>query len=301
VDQFSDDGSREIASEYSKVHIIDYGSKDFDEPQRRRLLLDAARTFPSPRLLLAIDADEVLSSNYQNSREWQTMMSAPAGTLLAFQWANVLPGCESYWLAGSGYHFSWGFMDDGTEYQGKPIHGARIPMPSRHSTILMNEIKILHYQYANWERMISKHRWYQCWERCHDFGRSPTDIYRQYHHMYAVCKADRRPLHDDLVSGYTNQGIDMTSIVSDSEYRWDMEVVDLLTKHGPAAFSKEAIWDVDWTSMARRIYPEGESVDLRDPRTLTEKAFHVWLRRSQKNASSLPVQLVDRGMRLLGW
>src|SRR5262249_2382498 len=57
ADQGSTDGSRAIAARHSKVTLVDNTAPGYDEGARQRLLLDAARAFPGPRVIFALDAD----------------------------------------------------------------------------------------------------------------------------------------------------------------------------------------------------------------------------------------------------
>lgn len=159
ADQFSDDNSREIAKKFEKVILIKNPSIEFNEPERQKLLIEAARKIEGRKLLITLDADEFLTANYHNSTEWQFIMSAPPGTIIRFKWVNLKPGMMKYWSPD--VFFPWGFMDDGTEHMGSIIHSTRIPMPLNAMMIDLNEVRVLHYQYTDWERMASKHRWYQ--------------------------------------------------------------------------------------------------------------------------------------------
>src|SRR6185503_6148705 len=61
ADQLSVDGSREIAERHPKVTLVKIETDVYDEFPRRKAMIDAARRFPGPRVLVAIDADEALS------------------------------------------------------------------------------------------------------------------------------------------------------------------------------------------------------------------------------------------------
>ena len=70
ADQMSTDGSRDIALKYPKVRLIDNDSEAFNEPERQKLLVDAARQIHfngQRRLLISLDADEFLTSNFQET------------------------------------------------------------------------------------------------------------------------------------------------------------------------------------------------------------------------------------------
>ena len=301
ADQSSSDGSREIASSYSKVTLLENLSVDFNEPEFRSMLLEAARLIPGQRLLISIDADEALTSNFLHSAEWETVLHSSPGTLIKFQWANLRPDLRSYWTPPGSCH-SWGFMDDGSEYVTSKIHGRRLPEPDDSPSIVLNDIKVLHYQYTDWQRMQSKHRWYQCWERLNQSERRATQIYRQYHHMYAIPQSEIHPLPKEWISGYEQQGIDMTSIRRESVYRWDKEVLDLFDKHGSETFRKEAIWDFNWADASKKLNFDNSSNNLDDPRNFLERSIHSWLRASQPDHNKLQVKFIDKLLlKLLGW
>src|SRR6478735_6483087 len=84
ADQSSEDASREIATAFPKVTLIDNPQREYSEVGRQRLLLQAARRVPGPRLLVAIDADEMISANILDSPEWKVALDQPAGTILDF-------------------------------------------------------------------------------------------------------------------------------------------------------------------------------------------------------------------------
>jgi hypothetical protein len=292
ADQMSDDNSRDIASSYPKVTLIDNQSPTYNELHRQRMLLEAARRLRGPRLLLALDADEVLTSNFLTSVEWRTVLQAPPGSVIYLKWANLLPGAQSYWS--SGYDIPFGFMDDGSDHEGAKIHSMRVPIPSGSSEIRLQEIKVLHYQYTNWERMESKHRWYQCWERRNNPELHCIDLYREYHHMYAIRRTDIHPLPTEWVSGYERFNIDMMSLGHEQEYWWDREVLKLIAENGPRTFRKEAIWDIDWPEQNRKLNNAVMNFEFRDPRRWSDKLVQWWLRKTQSIHHKCSVKSVDR-------
>ncbi len=67
-----------------------------------------------------LDADEVLSANFMDNPEWQSVLNSPSGTVLQIQRVNLTSEVHTYWTEND---FPRGFMDDGTEYIGTDIHG----------------------------------------------------------------------------------------------------------------------------------------------------------------------------------
>jgi glycosyltransferase involved in cell wall biosynthesis len=293
ADQDSDDGSLSIAKKYDKVTVIRNPNKEFNEPDRQKLLIDAARQMPSPRFLITLDADEFLTPNFVDNPEWEAMLKTAPGTVVLFTWANIKPGMTQYWSPP--IEFPWGFMDDGSMHRGRLIHSPRIPVPAHGPTISIRGIKVMHYQYTDWERMLSKHRWYQCWERINNPKRSAVDLYRQYHHMDAITEADLQSIPPWWFEAYARHGIDVKMIQNKLPYRWDKEVVGNIAKFGAEFFAREYIWDVNWTTVAHQAgYSQNELVNFNDPRGPLLKLFHRWMRGTQTHADYKIIRKIDR-------
>jgi hypothetical protein len=299
ADQQSEDETRAIAQRFEKVTLLDNPHPGYDEEARQKLLIDAARRIPAdgPRILIALDADEILTANWMTSPEWTRLQTAPPGTVITFQWANVGPNVSGAWLDDDKKPF--GFVDDGSPHSGYRIHSPRVPVPSGAPRLTMEEIRVLHYQYANWERMTSKQRWYQCWERLNNPSKRPITIYRQYNFMHAdVRRATALP--SAWLEGYEGRGIDMRSIPKEPHYHWDQEVLDMLRSHGTDSFRKLAIWDVDWPALGRRLGHDTNGT-LADPRSPFERAVHRWLRRTQPNMLNPLVRVIQKSLQVVGW
>lgn len=300
ADQGSTDGSREIASRFPKVMLVENQSHEFSEAVRQRLLLDTARSIEGPRLLIALDADEIFTSNLLVSDEWNKLLRQKTGTVIKLQLANVLPNMKSYWAPD--IFFAWGFVDDGSKLAAERIHSVRVPVPYGAPIFHLNEIKVLHYQYTDWNRMKSKHRWYQCWERINNTSRHAIDTYRQYHHMYAIPETDMHELPPQWFAGYEARSIDMTTVVKERLYWWDEEVLKYFNAHGTRRFRQEAIWDVDWDDIACSYSLDHSRHDLfSDPRTLFEKGVHYWLEKTQPISERYYVRFVDAILKKIGW
>lgn len=297
ADQQSTDGSREIALSYPKVILIDNPSPTYNELERQKLLIAEARKIPGQKLLIAIDADEVLVG-YDQTREWETIKQARPGTSFWFQWANILPGLEKYYTPD--FQMLFGYMDDGKEHRGNLIHSPRVPISGEEPRILCSHIKVLHYQYTDWNRMKSKHRWYQCLERINFPHRSSIEIYRQYHHM-DIPPSETKTIPANWLETYESEGIDMTSINTKTIYWWDREILNLLDKYGNRAFSREAIWDIQWDKMHEQCFHTKPKIPLSDPRNLLEKLVHKWLSRTQLKSLNLKDRIINILLRFVGW
>lgn len=292
ADQMSTDDTVAICNKYEKVILIN-NSTEFGEQKRQDLLINEARKIEGPRLLIALDADEMFSPNFETSLEWNTMLNANPGTIFEFQLANVYPDIQNMWL---GYYFPWGYMDNDDEYIGALIHGARIPLPQKRDRIRMNDIKVLHFQYADWDRMERKHQWYQCFELIKKV-RNPIAIFRMYHHMYTVPDADKRPIPQEWIRNYSDKGIDITSVNKQSMLYWENQVLDYMDQYGTRFFAHLDIWTVSWVEIAMKWDREHPG-NYSDPRNIFEKAVNRWLFKTQSKRNGFWMRKFDEVLNL---
>lgn len=297
ADQQSSDDSRAIAARFPKVHLIENPSTSYDEVARQQLLIRTARSLAARSLLIALDADEFLSANFSTSPEWHQITAVPPGTVITFNWANIRPDLQHYWRTPNR---PFGFVDDGREHTGQQIHNHRVPTPPNAPEFKLHDVHVLHYQYVDWARMQSKHRWYQCWERVQYPKKRAVDIYRRYHHMAHISPTMIHPLPKAWTEGYYKRGITLTSFAAQPYYWWDVEVLNMFARHGEKTFRKEAIWDCDWTALARKIYGSQTST-IADPRTRADKLMHRFLHATQPLAKTLPMLAFQKLLRLVGW
>lgn len=307
ADQGSDDGSREIMRRFPKVEVIDNGSRAFNEPERQKMLLAAARRIPGPKLLVALDADEFLTATFLESPEWAMALRAMPGTIVNFQWACVLPDRRSYYTFPT--ELPLGYMDDGAEHEGIEIHSPRLPTPKDRPRLSLRQVKVMHLSTIDFERFRSKVRWYQCWEVLRGrWSRRSIQLYRWYHRDFCVAPHLIEPLPGHWTAGY---GVDVLNVPTQEFYRWDEELLRLFLAHGPGTFRRLAIWDVDWNGLYRRIHGTSPPVPLDDPRNWIERRVHRWLERTQPAYShgAAPMawtgrashRLLERCLALTGW
>ncbi len=295
ADQMSTDGSREIATQFEKVILIDNASKAFNEPERQKLLIAEARKISGPKLLITLDADECFTPNYASSLEWETMLTAKPGTIFKFQMVHFQPDLRNMRYD---IHYNWGYMDDGANHEGQKIHSTRIPLPKDNPTIALNAIKIIHFQFTDWERMKSKHRWYQCHERINFLKKSSIAIYRMYHQIYSFQKEHYAPIPQAWFEDYEKLGIDISSVYCEGKLFWDREILNFFDQYGASYFKREAIWDVDWRDKAR-LYGKVNPEAYKDPRTKLYKKIQTYLAKTQPVKNKFIVRQVDKWIKIL--
>ena len=229
ADQHSTDGSREIAAGFSKVTIVDNDSPDLDERCRDALLVKKARELVgSDGILFRIDADEIFTPNF-DSEDWLNIKQSEPGTVWRFPWLQIYPGFKSYW----DFYPTYGaFVDDGREFTPHGIIHARamFSADSDDKQKFAENIALLHFQFVDWKRMQSKHRYYQCFEHVMFPQKSAIEVFRIYHWMY-----DRdlplKPTPSSWFDEYNKMGIDITNVKFENDYWWDNKVDEYIKKH----------------------------------------------------------------------
>jgi hypothetical protein len=91
----------------------------------------------------------------------------------------------------------------------------------------------------------------------------------------------------------------------DAFYWWDEELLNYFDRYGVETFRKINIWDVDWTSLSRKL---GRPSLYRDPRNVLEIMMHKLIERYReqlKLGRPLPFRVVKLLARAvlphLGW
>jgi glycosyltransferase involved in cell wall biosynthesis len=309
ADQGSTDGSREIAQKFPKVKLIDNSSQGWSEPVRQQMLLAEARQFPGPKVLFSLDADEFLTANFATSPEWDSILSAPSGTVIGIQWPEIEINFSDLTYFYYPFVLPFGFVDDGTEHKPELIHGRRVPMPSAGRVLALTEIKLMHYCLVDADRFKSRIRWYQCFEHL-SLKKKPIDLYRYYNKIRFISPQAIANVPREWIAGYQGRGIDMTSVNREGSYRWDREVLGYFKEHGTKKFKRLAIWNVDWSKLRDDLYPGEFPQDLSDPRSSFDKLVHRWLDFSQpdfslyaspKRSRMFFHKCAKKALGLLGW
>ena len=243
-DNGSTDGSKEIARSFPKVKLIENDElKEFDEYLLRKPLIDAAREIEGEKVIVSLDADEAITK--PSGEEWENILSSPPGTLVQLMSMNVLPGFSNYF---KGNYTDVIYIDDGSPFEKIGlVHVSR--MSVRPKNVIQSSVGCLHFAYLDWPRMVSKHRWYQCYEKI-TFPKNPLDIYRRYHWMYSP-KLEKQNIPMAWLDDYTDRG-GHVEFPSQVEYPWDLKIREYFTKYGTRYFQYVDIWDYPWNVKVHR-------------------------------------------------
>lgn len=265
ADQNSTDRSVEIASKYDKVTVIKNESKDFNEDERQKLLISKARElFGLHNFLLALDADEVITSNSLKSNGWDKIRQAELGTVFFFDKPTPLFTLDLALRYGGG--FPLGFVDDGSEHYPSAIHSIRIPTPINGSKIFIESISFLHLCFMRKKIQFSKNRYYCTLEKIKKHGnfRGRRLMYSFFSLNDYIQTEAVDAIDDNWYTIYEEQGINLREGKEDDYYDMDFEVLKIFNKYGTRLFYNEPIWHFDWESCRLEAIKRGvEEIPLK--------------------------------------
>lgn len=255
ADQGSSDNSPVICQRFPKVTLIKNESKWYSEASRQLLLLQVARELvQDQKLILALDADEILAANAMSTLGWRTMLEAPPGTVLCFDKPDLLSPEQCI-----RYDSPWplGYMDDGADHMPKEVHSIRIPVPDIAPRLVVHDVKILHYALTRPSAQASKMRMYSVIENV-----LQTNPLRRRRAGYRANKNWSRGQRIDSTRGewfehWERLDIDMNSILTERYYWQDLEVLRYFEQFGERKFWFEDIWDFDWEACRRFAHSSG--------------------------------------------
>lgn len=251
ADQGSTDGSRDICRRFAKVHLIDNPSPSYDEAARQRMLLSAARELvPGERVLLALDADEIIAADAPGSPGWQAMREAAPGTVLCFEKPDLWQGTDLCLR----FETPWplGYVDDGAEHVARRLHSIRIPVPESAPRLHVHDVKILHYGLTRLDHLAAKSRFYSVQENLHGASRlyHRRARYSRDHDWRSHGRLEPAPR--EWFERWEESGIDLQTIPREDFYWQDFEILRLFGRHGVRRFWLEDIWSFDWEACRRR-------------------------------------------------
>lgn len=292
-DQGSTDGSAEIAQRYEKVIFFENKrTGEMNEGEYRTPLFEKARQIEGPKILITLDADEILTPNF-DSPEWNTIRNAKPGTILSLPIHNLLPN-GTYWAFGECYT---GYVDDGEPFRKGIIHAPRTIVPDGHDVLICQEVCVLHYKFMDSTRMMDRNRWYQCFELVHKLS-YPVSIFRRYHQIDSIPLNQRQPWPERWQDGYAKYGIEITSVLHCFNPMWNKQIVAYMNEYGTKYFRHLNIWDVNWNEKADALGIQHDK-SFKDPRHLWEKAINRWLINTQSRQSKPIVRLLEKILKFL--
>jgi len=289
ADQNSTDRTSEICKRFPKVIYIKNPSEKFNERERRKILLSKVREFYGNNLVFALDADEILTANILKPKILEKLVKQiKPGMSVILQWIMVwknpfqyrydnLPKWRNNWK-----HFVY-WDDRKMSFDNTKIHSARVPKDALSNSIKFEDIKVLHYQFVSWSRMVSKQRFYQITEYLLYPKKSALKISPKYK-WYLKKGPDGiilRSMPDVWIKPWQERGIDLGNFSESKLYWFDAEILQDFKKYGTEHFKWLDIWDVDWEKKRqiaiKRGIKELPDNEIKDPRPFYIKFYHKYL------------------------
>lgn len=294
ADQNSNDGSKEIARKYSKVILIENKEEEYNEQVRQELLINEARKIKGPRILIALDADEVFTANFRETNDWECILNSKPGDVFGFQWANITKDKKHCYI--SDFHFPWLFHDNGvTKHINyvKYIHSMRIPFPLSADIgyYKINDFKVFHFAWINQNRVDSKNRFYQCIIHL----KEPKVHFISLFRTYNFSKKKTIPIPSIWIDSYEkeNQNFLDRLHTSDSIFWYDLKVIEMFQLYGIEKFKNLDIWSTDWISKMKN------KEKIVDPRSKLIRLVHIYLRMSQNYSYAIPIKILDKSLKII--
>ena len=241
--------------------IVDFRARRRAGTEMVRQRNPTLQPLPEPRVLIAIDADEIVSANILTSADWENAIHQPPGTVLGFAKVELYGSAKEYFLHSvedKSSFIPFGFVDDGTTHNGEVLHTCRIPERADSPRFNLKEVVVLHLTRFNTLRAESKDRWYRCFERISKPEKNILTIHRLYDFFERLKdQFNIRNTRPDWFSNYDKSGVDLTFSDTETIFWWDWEILRFFKQHGTAPFRHLDIWDVDWEALRRQGLAQG--------------------------------------------
>jgi glycosyltransferase involved in cell wall biosynthesis len=268
----STDQTANILRRYPKVLVIT-NSHPFHTSTIRKELLEAARNFEGNNALFSFDADELPTGHVLNDTFWSEIERLPTGTSIQMEWVNLWRLATQYRIDGvqAPQWKVFGYIDDRKmDYDTLGVindHTSRVPMAALRNSRRFDFPKVLHYQFVDWRRLLSKQAHYRMveWLQKKQSMWTAFSINLKY-----FSTKDERGLKVAFVPPewlklYSDHGVTL-GYKSQVDLSWhDSAVLGYFEKYGKQYFDWLDIWDIDWP----------KSASVRPPKTvLIEESFH---------------------------
>jgi len=292
ADQMSTDGSREIASEYPKVILVDNNRQEMHQAATRRLLFEEAKKIKGDKTLFALDADEFLVGDFVNTPDWDSIVHSKPNDVFCWRWMNLSGDDKSKCSIGPHYYWAVHASDDLWDgvFPDNYIHEWRLPWPPQatdDNKHLLDGFFSIHLAWVNQARQRNKERFYQVSTVGKEPKKSKVSIYRQYHYEETTVFVD---LPHDAYKFYEDHDLDIWKYVdlNDDGAYYTSEVLRYFKRDGINSFAMLDIWDKDWM----------QKNGIADPRSPLQNWVLKYLDRTSSKMTAFHIRAVDKLLKL---
>jgi len=282
--QASIDRTPQICKRFPKVVYLINPEEYPGKKNRRQILLDKARElYGAGNIIFCLDADEIPTSNILEDASWKNSLeSLKIGQSIKLEWVNLWRSSRKYchdksiWKKSFRYFI---FKDDGvTNYTLGNIHESKIPSVFLKRYLRHENIKIMHFHFVLWSRMISKQQHCRIMEK----RVFPQKSFLIINGRYWNTKDERNIILKDTpnswLKNWQDKGINLENFSKNELYWFDIEILQDFKRYGTEYFKWLDIWDTNWEKKRQiaiergvKRLPENE---IKDPRPFYIKFYH---------------------------
>jgi glycosyltransferase involved in cell wall biosynthesis len=250
ADENSTDDTPNICRKFPKVIYIKNEAKSYDEGNRRQLILNEARKIEGNNFIAHLAADEIFSANILDQKVFDELVRDKVpGTSFSFQWVQLWGSDKQYrsdkqsmW---SNFDRPFAFIDDRTSnFEPGFAHLSIIPESLVLSAISIPHIKVLHYQFMDFPRMLRKQRW----ARLLEFGKYTQPVFLKsiiLNNKY-ICTKDEVTLKLTGVPSEWHAGYPPASLRPDTQKWHETKSIEFMREYGVENLYWLDIWDYEW-------------------------------------------------------
>lgn len=291
ADQHSTDGSREIASKYNKVVLVDNNAQEMNQATARLLLFNEVDKIEGDKIVFALDADEFLTKDFEKTEGWKRILASKSNELFCFKWMNLYGDYKT--VVSEGNFMEWachftegtGIADLYRRCEERSIHEMRVPcLPTDEvSYVEIADIKFIHLARLNLVRQKNKEDFYQVSSVAKLKKRiSAVSAYRSYHHPNPNTVSLEQPV------GLYAKGTDEnhSALVKQEDYGsyYIDEMKAIFDRDGYGKYLKLDIWD--------NPYLKAAGVLPKIP--LGYRLLHAYLRKTQTVSNRWIIKCIDK-------
>jgi glycosyltransferase involved in cell wall biosynthesis len=266
VDESSWDETDEVCKQYPKVQLIKIEPKEFNESNRRQKLLEAVRQYDGQNLVFGLDSDEIITAEILNPQVRESFLSQiRPGMSAKLKWIMLWKNVHQYrydetpeWSQSYKNFVYWD--DRKMNFENVKMHSSRAPESTLANSITFPGFRVLHYAFADWDRMMAKHVYYLALEKTMGSKVHPYVLNRKYRWFYSEPKNGiiLKNVPTEWVKPFEEHGVPMSNFSPQSLYWYEAEVLRFFEKFGAEYFKHLNIWDTDWDVKNRLAALAGE-------------------------------------------
>lgn len=286
IDQMSTDGTREMCAEYKNVILMDDPDMNYKENIRAKIAFEKGRELSAGRdtIFFALDIDEIMPSNWENTRDGDTILHSKPGDMFQLRWANIIPN-NNFFYGGWQYKI---FHDNGMDWQDLAIQMHAPLLPYSTWDVEPKEVydfPLLHFGEYNVKWMLYKNTYYQFLDVKQKRSKSAVSIYRTYH-RYKITSVIIEPIKQEWLFN----DFDVFRLINTSAAPVFIQYIqEIIREEGIEKFKKIDVWS---SALCKEL-------NAIDPRTTAWKFLHNYLKYTNSYSRWLIVRIIDKMLKYI--